>query len=182
MIAIKILGQRIQNIRKDRKITLDVLAKLSGVSQSYLSRIENGKHDPTFSVLLQIARALKVQVAYLYEEEDIEKNYTIVRVQDRIKHEHIEMGYVHWELPTHMKNRKMFAYIVEPPFESPVIEGNDERTYFVLEGVFQINDTESLYPGDIIYLAPNTPHYSRSVGNKKAKILSVITSLDDTVS
>ncbi len=67
MKEIKNLGKKIKSLRKKNNITLTRLSELSGVSQGYLSRIENGKHDPTFSVLLQIARALKIQIGMLYE-------------------------------------------------------------------------------------------------------------------
>lgn len=180
MNDIALLGNRIQTLRKERKLTLNQLASLANISQGYLSKVENGKHDPTFSVLLQIARALKVQVGYLYEDCDQEENYTIIRVEDRIKRVHPDMEYTHWEFPTRIKDRKMFAYITEPPQVCPLVEGNDERIYFVLEGEFQINGQEILREGDAVYFAPNTPHTGISIGKKPARIFSVISSLDKT--
>ena len=45
------LGPRLQQIRKKRRLTLDQLAVMSGVSRSMLSQIERGQTNPTFATL-----------------------------------------------------------------------------------------------------------------------------------
>lgn len=174
MKEIKELGKKIKSIRKKNNITLVQLSELSGISQSYLSRIENGKHDPTFSVLLQIARALQIQVGMLYEEKiQCHEHINIIRKNQRIRREQPEKDYSHFEFPTTIKNRKMRAYITEPSFTPIHVTGNDERVYFVLEGQFLLND-EVLEEGDLAYIDSNTPHSGASYGEKKARIFSVI--------
>jgi transcriptional regulator with XRE-family HTH domain len=54
------LGPRLQQIRKDRHLTLDQLAARSQVSRSMLSQIERGAANPTFATLWQLTRALDV--------------------------------------------------------------------------------------------------------------------------
>lgn len=178
MREIKELGKKIRKLRRERKYTLVQLSELSGISQGYLSRIENGLNDPTFSILLQIARALQVQVSLLYPEET-KKNerYTIIRKDKRILKQHSQHDYSHIEFPTQIKNRKLRAYITEPSFEPIQVSGNDERIYFILDGLFQFND-EILEAGDVVYIEANFPHIGNSVGDKKAHIFSVIYSLD----
>lgn len=152
MKEIRELGKKIKSIRKKNNITLVQLSELSGISQSYLSRIENGKHDPTFSVLLQIARALQIQVGMLYEEKiQNHEHINIIRKNQRIKREQPEKDYRHFEFPTTIKNRRMRAYITEPSFTPIHVTGNDERVYFVLEGQFLLND-EILEKGDLAYI------------------------------
>lgn len=178
MQEIKELGKKIKKIRKERGLTLMELAEKSGVSQGYLSRIENGRHDPTFSVLLQIARALQIQVSMLYQEEKQKyEHITVIKKAQRVRREQPEKDYAHFEFPTNIKNRKMRAYITEPGFTPIHITGNDERIYFVLEGNFLFNQ-EILEQGDVVYVDKNTPHTGASFGNQKAKIFSVIYSLD----
>lgn len=48
-------------------MTLDTLAKLSGISKGHLSKIERGEREPKISTLIQIALALKVDLNKLYE-------------------------------------------------------------------------------------------------------------------
>lgn len=178
MQEIKELGKKIKKLRKERKITLMELSEKSGVSQGYLSRIENGKHDPTFSVLLQIARALQIQVSMLYQEEKQKHEHiSIIKKSQRIRREQPEHDYAHFEFPTNIKNRRMRAYITEPGFSPIHVTGYDERIYFVLEGKFLFNE-EILEEGDVVYVDVNTPHSGSSYGDKKARIFAVIYSFD----
>jgi transcriptional regulator with XRE-family HTH domain len=59
------LGPRLQQIRKRRKLTLDDLAVMSGVSRSMLSQIERGQTNPTFSTLWNLTRALGLDLSDL---------------------------------------------------------------------------------------------------------------------
>ncbi len=59
------LGARLQGLRKDRHLTLERLAKASGVSKSMLSQIERGKVNPTVATLWNLAQALGVEIAEL---------------------------------------------------------------------------------------------------------------------
>lgn len=51
--------EEIKRMRKKLRITQLELARLAGVSQAYIAKIEGGKADPKFSVLQKIARALE---------------------------------------------------------------------------------------------------------------------------
>ena len=48
--------------RKYRGLTMSALAEAAGISQSYLSDIENGKKDGSVKVLKRIAQALNTDV------------------------------------------------------------------------------------------------------------------------
>jgi transcriptional regulator with XRE-family HTH domain len=55
------LGQAIRQERVRQKLTLDALARVSGVSKGMLSQIEQAKSNPTVAVLLRIAGGLRVE-------------------------------------------------------------------------------------------------------------------------
>jgi transcriptional regulator with XRE-family HTH domain len=59
------LGPHVQQLRKKKRLTLDQLAAMSGVSRSMLSQIERGETNPTFATLWNLTRALGVDVADL---------------------------------------------------------------------------------------------------------------------
>ncbi len=65
------LGQRIQKLRKDRKITQEQLAELVGIDPKNISRIENGNNYPTAENLTSIAAALQVEIYELFVFNDI---------------------------------------------------------------------------------------------------------------
>ena len=59
------LGPQSQALRKSRRLTLEQLAVLSGVSRSMLSQIERGQANPTFATLWNLTRALGIDISDL---------------------------------------------------------------------------------------------------------------------
>lgn len=59
------LGQRINQYRKDAKLSQEKLAELVGVSQQHLSNIINGHVGIGMNALLKIAVALNADLNYL---------------------------------------------------------------------------------------------------------------------
>lgn len=59
------LGPRLQQLRKGRGLTLDMLARTSGVSRSMLSQIERGQANPTVATVWALAEALHIDVSEL---------------------------------------------------------------------------------------------------------------------
>ncbi len=59
------IGPAIQKERKARKLTLERLATLSGVSKSMLSQVERGEANPTFAVLWSLTQALEIEFSDL---------------------------------------------------------------------------------------------------------------------
>lgn len=72
-IRMRNVGSRIAYIRKIRGLNQDQLAELSGVSLSYLAKIEANSNDepnlPSVKYLYRIADALNVPITKLFEEE-----------------------------------------------------------------------------------------------------------------
>lgn len=52
------MGLLLQEARKEEHITQTELAKRTGTSKSYISRIENGLIDPTISSFMKLVNAL----------------------------------------------------------------------------------------------------------------------------
>lgn len=59
----KDLGELIREKRKAKGMTLGEVSKKSGIATGYLSRLERGEHDPSFSTLKKIADALEFDVS-----------------------------------------------------------------------------------------------------------------------
>lgn len=64
------VGERIRYFREKKGITVNKLANLSGVSQSYLRDIELGNKQPTVEYLGYICDALGVSLAAFFDESD----------------------------------------------------------------------------------------------------------------
>ena len=64
------IGLKIRDLRRQKKITLIELSKLTGIAQATLSRIETGLMIGTVSSHQKIAEAIGVSLAELYREID----------------------------------------------------------------------------------------------------------------
>ena len=61
-------GKRIRESRSAQGLSLEQLARLTGISGPALSLIENGKRDPRLTTLKRIADALRVPLQTLIDE------------------------------------------------------------------------------------------------------------------
>jgi transcriptional regulator with XRE-family HTH domain len=72
------LGNVIKNIRKNKKQTQEEFALLCGISQTYLSQIENNSKEPNLSTLKSISEKLNIPLPILFflsmTEEDVQPN------------------------------------------------------------------------------------------------------------
>ncbi|MGZ5442066.1 MAG: helix-turn-helix domain-containing protein [Thermoanaerobaculia bacterium] len=64
---LRALGERIRELRKARAISQERLAELAEIHENHVRRIERGEANPSFLVLLRIARALGVKAGQLIE-------------------------------------------------------------------------------------------------------------------
>lgn len=63
----KLIGERIQEIRKKRKLSQEQVAERADISPNYLSRIECGKENPTLDMLIKLARALGIEMWEIFD-------------------------------------------------------------------------------------------------------------------
>jgi transcriptional regulator with XRE-family HTH domain len=61
------ISSRIRDRRKDRRLSLDRLAALAGVSKGMLVQVENGQANPSIATLCKVAAALGASVADLVQ-------------------------------------------------------------------------------------------------------------------
>lgn len=59
----------LKEIREQKQISLEQLAKMSGISKSHLNYIERQEKEPTLTILIKIAKALNIDIKDLYKVE-----------------------------------------------------------------------------------------------------------------
>jgi transcriptional regulator with XRE-family HTH domain len=78
-------GQKLYLLRIQKGMTQTALSERSGIPQANLSKIEQGKQDPTVSTLLRICSALEIRPAELFEEKTPTRRLVLTRaVAERI--------------------------------------------------------------------------------------------------
>ena len=74
----KLLGKRIQEIRKSRHLTQEKVAELIEIETGSLSNIENGKYYPTAENLEKILNVLNVTPEKLLRFEHLQENDSLI--------------------------------------------------------------------------------------------------------
>lgn len=64
-----LIGQKIRNIRIEKKLTQEYVANMSGVNVSHISNIETNKVKVSLTLLVQICNTLDTTVDYILENE-----------------------------------------------------------------------------------------------------------------
>ncbi|MFR0822734.1 MAG: helix-turn-helix domain-containing protein [Clostridia bacterium] len=57
----------LKQVRKGKKITLKKLSDKSGVSTTHINDVENNLKSPSLLVMIQLAKALDVEITELYK-------------------------------------------------------------------------------------------------------------------
>lgn len=66
----EVISSNLVKIRKKRGLSLDKVARLSGVSKAMLAQIEKGKSNPTVTTLWKIANGLQVSFSTFLKESE----------------------------------------------------------------------------------------------------------------
>src|SRR3712207_9499948 len=64
------LGRRVRALRRERGLTLEGLARSSGVSRAMISKLERGEKNPTLVVAAKVAEGLGVSLSQVVGVEE----------------------------------------------------------------------------------------------------------------
>ncbi len=175
------ISRRIKACRTNKKLTLDQLAKETGFTRGYLSRIEKSKKSPPLSTLGIIARVLGITISFLVGEKEQQTSMGIVKKRERplvVRGTAIDYSY---EAVAHtFPNKKMEPFILTLPLnpkKKTMHQHEGEELLFVLEGTMKFlhgNREYILEEGDCMYFDSGFPHFGESAGGKEAKCFMVI--------
>jgi len=176
------IGKNIRMIRKLKELTLEDLAGKTGFTKGYLSKVENSEKAPPVSTLLNIARAMDVNMSALFGEGHEPTSLSLVKRNERqqMARNGTTFGYSYETLAHKYPDKKMEPYILTIPPEiekSPLFQHQGEELLFVLQGVVRFLHGENEYlleEGDCIYFDSGIGHRGFAVGGREAKVLMVI--------
>ncbi|WP_269495889.1 helix-turn-helix domain-containing protein [Castellaniella sp. S9] len=178
---------RLKMLRKKNRLSLDALSQMTGVTKSYLSKLERGLSQPSISIILRLASAYGLSVADLVDERINEPDdITIVRKSERrfirIPGEEGDgLGEIRYQILGSSSNEWALApFIALPPMEFPqedaIMPHEGEEFIFIVRGVVEIKIGDRIFrlnSGDSIHFNSEYPHRFRSVGKKPAEALVV---------
>ncbi|MFD0682026.1 MULTISPECIES: helix-turn-helix domain-containing protein [unclassified Paenibacillus] len=166
------IGATIRTIRKKKGITIGQLCEATGLSQGFMSLVENNKTSPSLATLDSIAGVLQVPLAFLLlkQEERMKvtrkEERTFSMYKDQLKVEHLsEEGGLRMlliEVPPGLP----------PSLELSVHEGVE--CHLVLKGKLLAKQGEDEYileEGDTFSWQSFVPHQVTNIGKETAVIL-----------
>lgn len=160
-----ILGSRVKELRKAKKMTLQVLAREAGLSASYLSQLERNEATPSIRALSVIARSLGVGVNWFFPDPNSQSEIedSIVVRKERRRALRFESG-IKDELlsPSLSGQLEMVLCTFEPGASSGELYSHDgEQAGYVSEGQLLLRVDEERYllnTGDSFHFNSKRPH------------------------
>ncbi|MBO4301353.1 MAG: cupin domain-containing protein [Desulfovibrio sp.] len=179
------IGSRIRALRQEHEIDLESLAKITGLSVSYLEKMENDAIYPCIGPLHKVSRALGVRLGTFLDDQ-FSRDPVISSINGRVEADEAlhtgripHAGYTYHALAKGKNDRNM------EPFHICIYPDNGERKttshqgeefIFVLKGKLLVvygRETHVLSPGETIYYNSIVPHYVGAAGDEPVEFIAV---------
>ncbi|WP_327140268.1 helix-turn-helix domain-containing protein [Nocardia sp. NBC_01327] len=165
--------------RRRAGLSLDALAERTGLTKSYISKIERGLSTPSIAVALRIAHVLDADVSQLFSENpDRSALLAIGRSSERA--EPAPSGPANYQpLATQIVGKAMQPFVVTPSTEPGAshVDHHGDEFVFVHKGAVEVSipgNVITLNEGDSLYFDADTPHQLRSISAQRAEVLIVV--------
>lgn len=168
------LGAAIRRRRLDAGLTLVQLAAKAGLSQPFLSQVENERAQPSMESLLRIARALDTTPQLLFDPPaDHDAPLTVVRADDDAGVPAYR-ALVAGDAPFHVVE---FTDLPREFVDAWTHEGFEAAYVVSGEVEIDVNGTVTrLAAGDSVSYDARLPHRHRTVSRRPARLLLIETS------
>ncbi|MFL9887780.1 XRE family transcriptional regulator [Paraburkholderia agricolaris] len=175
------VGEQIQRLRAERRMTLDDLSRAAGVSKSMLSEIERDKANPTIAVAWRLTNALGVSLDSLFAPQKAPEAIAVSGPHDIPTLSGHEAKYQLrvWG-PIELAGKFEWYELTLQPGGALVSNAHEPGTrehLTVLQGSIDIeaaNTTKRLKAADTARYVADEPHAIRNAGKGEAKALLVV--------
>lgn len=162
-------------VRRQQGLTLQRLAELTGLTKSYLSKVERGQSTPSIAVALKVARALDVDVGRLFSDATAEERIVVERAESHPSGQ----AERYQPLASTLLGKSMSPFIVRPTdhvADDPHPEHAGQEFVFVHTGSIELDygdQTIALSTGDSAYFDASVSHKLRAVSAGQVEVLVV---------
>lgn len=176
---VEVLGQNLKAYREEKKLSLEKVAELTGVSKTMLGQIERGESSPTITTVWKIANGLKTSFTALLQKPQIN---TVLIQKCEIKPLTEDDGrYRLYPFFPNEGERRFEVYSVEMDkgallHAEPHMEGTQEFVT-VFNGILTISVDDNEYlvkNGDSIRFRADVPHAYYNSGDTLVRVSMVI--------
>lgn len=175
------IATRIAGLRKERRMTLKELASSIGLSEAYLSRLENHKAPISIDNLAKIAATLGVPMEQFFGSSIPESPLVITRSgKGKPANFRGPKGFIA-TLLAHGKRRKIMEPLIldvhTATEDIPLKRHSGQEFNYIIEGTCQFlfgKESYILRAGDSLYFNADLPHAVRPIKGKKCRLLAVV--------
>jgi len=175
------IATRIRELRAERSLTLDRLARLADVSRAMLSRIERGESSPTAQLLNKVCGGLGITLSALFTETETQGSPLSRRAYQPVWRDP-ESGYLRRNVSPPGTGSPVDIVEVEfPPggsvaFDNQHVAGRDQHVW-VLDGTLELELGEEavrLERGDCLMMRFDRPILFRNPTERPVRYAVVI--------
>lgn len=184
------IGEKIRGLRQQKRLTLQDLSEVTTLSKPLLSQIENQQVIPPIATLLKIAKGLKVDIHFFFEDAGNRQKYVLTRREDVREDEkvprptanEVSRPYAYYSLAQGLRHKHMEPFLVE--FENREWDDSlffkhdgDEEFIYITAGELDFHyngEVLRMRSGDSIYYDSSQPHGWVAVGDATAKAVAVM--------
>ncbi|MDP1860572.1 MAG: XRE family transcriptional regulator [Gemmatimonadaceae bacterium] len=182
------IAERVRDVRTAHGLSLDALARKSGVSRSMISLVERGESSPTAVVLEKLAAGLGVTLASLFDTPAAVTNKVsgpVARRDDQPQWQDPASGYRRRNVsPPGVPQPMQIVEVQFPPrgrvaFESGARDLRVHQQVWVLEGAIDITlgeERHRLHEGDCLAMQLDRPTMFHNPTRRPARYVVVIAS------
>lgn len=166
------MSSLVRALRRERGLTLEELGERTGLTKSYLSKIERERSTPSVAVAMRIAQALDVDVSRLFTADPHESRVVVDRATDQWDDERFHA------VGTDMLGKIMSPFLSKPSREFVVHKPSHEGQEFIFvhRGTVELqyeDTTLILGEGDTAYLDATRTHRMRRTSDDPAFVVIV---------
>ncbi len=183
-LKISEVAARIKELRHISGLSMETMAKLTGVSREEYAACEEGTHDLSFAFIYRCALAFKVGVTDIIEGvSSTLRSYIVTRKGEGKKIEEAN-GLVYYNLASAFKNRVSEPLFVQCAYDAEAEQRDIELTThvgqeldIVVSGALKVqmgSHFEVLHAGDTIYFDSSTPHGMIAVEGQDATFYAIV--------
>lgn len=180
--SVDAVSKNLKTIREDRKLSLDKLSELTGVSKSMLRQIEMGKSSPTIATIWKIANGLKISFTSLLRKPAIEAEVKAFKGDKPLtaQSDHYRL----FPLIPFEPEQSFETYFIEidpdTVFSGEPHQGNTYEYVFVINGCLEISVDGKKFEineNKFLQFHANCPHEYKCLGEKMASAIMQISYL-----
>jgi len=177
------ISNKIKSIRKEKNLTLQDIADRAGVTKGLISQIENSRTIPSLLVLIQIIKALEVDLDLFFNDLSAHSAASSILVQRKSDYERFEKepssGYEYFRIFTKKVKQSTIDFVlleIQPGSSRDFVQTEAFEYKYIISGSvkYQFVDKEiMLHAGDSMLFDGRIAHNPINEGTEVVQMLVV---------